>query len=472
MRLLPRSLFGRTLLVLAAGLLLVQVSSLILNLLDRGGSVYQLAAAQMAARIAQAARILNRVPPAERGVVLAEIGGPQLEATLSEQPIVVIRGYTEHDRYEAAFAAMLQRRLGASWPVSVDIAPHPRGHLNLGEEPGGTAFELWITRYFYYLRPQSFSLLVQVGLQDGSVVVFDATIPQEPLGRMKTLALRLLLIVAACFVLAGVLVYMMTHSLQRLARDADALGENPERPALPESGPSEVLPVIAAFNRMRARMHAHLGERTRMLGAISHDLKSPIMRLRLRSEMCPDGEMRSKMQSDLNEMDAMIGATLDFFRDLDPEPERRPLDINALVESVCEDRREVGQAVAMRGAARTLYEGDVQALRRCLENLVENAIAYGGNAEIEIDDADERLRIAVRDHGPGIPEAELERVFEPYFRLEASRNRRSGGTGLGLSIARNIARRHGGDIVLRNAPGGGGLIAALELPRRHGARGA
>jgi signal transduction histidine kinase len=472
MRFLPRSLFGRTLLVLAAGLLVVELASVILNLMDRGGSVYQLAAGQMAARIAQAARILNRLPAAKRRAILAELGDRQLQVALSARRLAVIPGYEEQDRYENAFAAMLHRRLGASWPVSVEITPHPPGQLPVAEEGAMTALEMWITRYFYYLRPQSFSVVVQVGLEDGSVAVFDATIPQEPLGRLKTLALRLLLIVAACFALAAVLVYMMTQSLQRLARDADTLGENPERPALPESGPSEVLPVIAAFNRMRARMHAQLRERTGMLGAISHDLKTPIMRLRLRSEMCPDGDMRSKMQGDLNEMDAMIGATLDFFRDLDPEPERRPLDVNALVESVCEDHREVGQAVAMRGAATTLYEGDVQALRRCLENLVENAIAYGGNAEIEIDDAADRLRIAVRDHGSGIPEAELERVFEPYYRLESSRNRRSGGTGLGLSIARNIARRHGGDIVLRNAPGGGGLIAALELPRRHGARGA
>ena len=118
----------------------------------------------------------------------------------------------------------------------------------------------------------------------------------------------------------------------------------------------------------------------------------------------------------------------------------------------------------MRGAAQAPYRADPQALRRCLENLIENALRYGGSAEIEVSDTPQRLRIAVRDRGPGIPPAELERVFEPFYRLDASRNMDSGGTGLGLSIARNIARWHGGDVTLRNAPGGG-LIAALVLPR-------
>jgi protein-histidine pros-kinase len=170
------------------------------------------------------------------------------------------------------------------------------------------------------------------------------------------------------------------------------------------------------------------------------------------------------MQRDLDEMESMVSSTLEFFRDLGAEPRRRPIDVGALVDSVAEDRRDVGQPLNVHGAALAPYPGHPQALRRCLENLVENALRYGGSAAIEIDDTPERLRIAVRDHGPGIPEAELQRVLEPYYRLDSSRNLDTAGIGLGLSIARNIARWHGGDIDLANATDGG-LIAVIVLPR-------
>jgi signal transduction histidine kinase len=205
-------------------------------------------------------------------------------------------------------------------------------------------------------------------------------------------------------------------------------------------------------------------ERSRLLTAISHDLKTPITRLRLRAEMLPDAEIRGKMLRDLDEMQTMVGTTLEFFRTTGKDAQRQPLDVGALIESVCEDRREAGQALSVRGAALGPYRADPQALRRCLENLVENAVRYGAGADIEVIDSPQRLRIAVSDRGPGIPEAELERVFEPFYRLDASRNMDSGGTGLGLSIAREIARWHGGDVTLRNASGGG-LIAELALPR-------
>jgi len=215
---------------------------------------------------------------------------------------------------------------------------------------------------------------------------------------------------------------------------------------------------------MQQRVRDYLVERGRLLTAISHDLKTPITRLRLRAEMLSDGEIRAKMLRDLEEMQTMVGTTLDFFRTTGSNPQRQPVDIGALIESICEDRRESGPALSVRGAAQAPFRADPQALRRCLENLIENALRYGGSAEIEVTDSSDRLRIAVIDRGPGIPESELERVFEPFYRLDASRNMDSGGTGLGLSIARNIARWHGGEVTLSNASGGG-LVAAVVLPR-------
>ncbi len=464
MRLVPASLFGRTLLVLAVGLLLAQAASVVLNLFDRGSSVYRLAAIQIAARIAQNARILNRLPAAERPKVIESVDGRHLRVYLSEQTVPVSRGFEEHDRYENAFRELLLRQIGVSWPVNVEITSQPRVPNVPGEGSVATPFEIWLARYFYYLFPDTFSIVAQVRLEDGSVAVFSAIVPQEPLSRLESLVPQLLLLVGVCFALAGLLVYMTTRSLDRLAQAADAIGSSPDGAPTEESGPSEIRRVIGAFNRMQQRVRDHLQERTRLLGAISHDLKTPITRLRLRTEMLADSEVGAKMQRDLDEMEAMVGSTLEFFRDLGAEPQRRPIDVGALVESVVEDRRDVGQTLEVRGAARTPYPGHPQALRRCLENLIENAVRYAGSAAIELDDTAERLRIAVRDQGPGIPEAELQRVFEPYYRLEYSRNPASGGVGLGLSIARNIARWHGGDVELSNASGGG-LSAAIVLPR-------
>jgi signal transduction histidine kinase len=266
-------------------------------------------------------------------------------------------------------------------------------------------------------------------------------------------------------VLGAVAVRAITRSLERLARAAEQVGSDPEGSPLPEHGPSEVRSVIHAFNRMRLDLRSYLLERARMLGAISHDLQTPITRLRLRAEMIRDTETRAKFVRDLDEMEAMAGSALEFFKTLGNEPQRHPLDVSALVGSLCEDWFETGRDVTVEGHPHTPYNSHPQALRRCIDNLVENALRYGQRARITIEDDDAALRISVRDDGPGIPEQDLERVFEPFFRLEQSRNRDSGGTGLGLAIARNIARWHGGDIHLRNAPDGKGLIAELVLPR-------
>jgi signal transduction histidine kinase len=465
MPLLPASLFGRTLLVLAAGLVLAQLGSMAIHLFDRGSSVYRLASLQIATRIAQTARILNRLPAGEREKVVQEISGPHLRLALSERPVVVASGFTEHDPYEQQFTESLQRQIGARWPIRVDVNPQPRPRRFSTDGAAAGSFELWMARHFYFLLPDPFSIVVQVGLEDGTIAIFDVNVPQEALSRLESLVPLLLLLLLLCFALAGFLVRMTTRSLDRLARAADAIGEEPGSAPLVESGPSEIRRVIAAFNRMQERVRRYVVERGRLLSAISHDLKTPITRLRLRAEMLSDAQLRGKMLRDLAEMQTMVATTLDFFSSVGKDLPRQPVDVGALIDSMCEDRRESGQTLSVRGAPLRPYRADPQALRRCLDNLIENAVRYGSCADIEIADSPERLRIAIRDGGPGIPNQELERVFEPFYRLDGSRNMDSGGTGLGLSIARSIARWHGGDVRLSNSEGGRGLVAELALPR-------
>ncbi|MDE2139834.1 MAG: hypothetical protein KGJ17_04935 [Gammaproteobacteria bacterium] len=226
----------------------------------------------------------------------------------------------------------------------------------------------------------------------------------------------------------------------------------------------EVRHAARAFNEMQTRLVGYIEDRTRLLTAVSHDLKTPITRLRLRAELLEDEKLKAKFIHDLYDMEHMTNATLDFLRGLDVSETPQALDLMALVESVQADAEETGQAVTLSWRVHGAFAGRPQALRRCLENLVSNAVRYGQRAEIGVRDDGGTLTIRVRDAGPGIPEDQLEKVFEPYYRLDDSRSREHGGNGLGLGIARNIAVLHGGTLTLHNHPQGG-LEAVLKLPR-------
>jgi signal transduction histidine kinase len=215
---------------------------------------------------------------------------------------------------------------------------------------------------------------------------------------------------------------------------------------------------------MQARLAGYIRDRTRVLAAMSHDLKTPITRLRLRAELLGDPLMREKFTRDLDEMESMVGATLDFLRGQESGEPAQPVDVMALLESLQADLRETGGTMEIGGTAIRPYPGAPQALKRCLANLVENAVKYGRSARVTVDDSATHLVIRVQDDGPGLPPAELEKVFDPFYRVEGSRSRDTGGTGLGLTIARGIAEAHGGRLSLRNREEGG-LEAKLELPR-------
>jgi signal transduction histidine kinase len=255
-----------------------------------------------------------------------------------------------------------------------------------------------------------------------------------------------------------------TRPLKALADAADELGRNINRPPLEESGPTEVVRAAHAFNAMQARLTAYIRERTSVLAAMSHDLKTPVTRLRLRAELLKDPELKVRFTRDLEEMEAMVGATLDFLRGFEAGESSKPVDMMALLESLQADMVEMRSLVSIEGRSIKPFPGKPTALKRCLGNLLDNAIKYGRSASVKVDDNDDRLEIRILDEGPGIPQSEIERAFEPFYRLDASRSRETGGTGLGLAIARGIAEGHGGRLTLENRAEGG-LEARLTLPR-------
>jgi signal transduction histidine kinase len=265
-------------------------------------------------------------------------------------------------------------------------------------------------------------------------------------------------------VLSVVAVRWVTRPLDRLASAAEALGRDINRPPLTEGGPQEVRRAARAFNSMQERLSRYIRTRTGILAAMSHDLKTPITRLRLRAELLEQAEVRDKFVRDLADMERLVGTTLDYMRGLDDREPLQAIDVPALLAALQADAEDMGHAVRVIGSTAAPFYGKPQGLRRCLQNLLDNALRYAGEVELELRDSAPALTLYVRDRGPGIPEDQLERVFEPFYRLESSRNPATGGSGLGLSIARNLAQSMGGDVTLRNRPGGG-LEAGVTLPR-------
>lgn len=302
-------------------------------------------------------------------------------------------------------------------------------------------------------------------LSDGSPVTvemrdFGPRHRPGPLGRF--LAQMAIFGLALIFLAAGV-AYRVTRPLRTLASAALSLGRNIDQSPLPEAGPTEVRHASRAFNRMQTLIQRHVEERTGILAAITHDLQTPLTRMRLRLETAPADALRDKLMQDLEQMKLMVREGLDLARSLDASSPSQVLSIDSLVYSVCEDQAEAGDEVRCSGESGATVLGRPMDLRRCLTNLISNGAKYGGATDVSLALEEKEIAIRVRDHGPGIPEDQLERVLDPFVRLESSRSRETGGTGLGLAIARNIARAHGGQLTLRNLSEGG-LEACVRLP--------
>jgi signal transduction histidine kinase len=467
MRLVPRSLFGRMVLVLLAGLVAAQALSLAIHWHERGELLYRASGLQSAQRIADIVKLLDSLAPAERRRIAALFAAPPLVVSLDIVPAQAGEGPDESA--QAAFLrTMLRRLLGDDRSVAVSggrIVEYetPRGRPGAG--PGAMGMGMGRGPGMRGPMEPEQAFFVQVRLKDGAWVAFDTRRPAQTASWPYRLMLSIAILLGAVIALTLLAARWVTRPLATLANAAEELGKDINRPPLPEQGPQEVARAARAFNRMQSRLAGYIRERTRVLAAMSHDLKTPITRMRLRAELLEDGEVKTKFSSDLEEMESMVGATLDFMRGLETDERAQPVDMGALLESLQEDAQETGGQVAIEGSAGAPYVGRPQALKRCLRNLIENAVKYGKSAAIRVEDGAERLTIRIRDQGPGIPEHELERVFEPFHRLEGSRGRDTGGTGLGLTIARSVAQVHGGSLGLRNVELGG-LEAVLVLPRR------
>ncbi len=288
-----------------------------------------------------------------------------------------------------------------------------------------------------------------------------------PRGLLSPWQVRILIALGISLLLLAPLVWFMARRLTRpirvFAEAAERLGADPDAEPMVASGPTEVRTAIHAFNDMQAALRDHMRRRSQTVAAIAHDLRTPLTRLRFRAEQAPDS-VRDRMAADIEEMDALIATAMAYVRGEVAPDRSEPFDLAELAADCAAGFSETGASVTFRGISPLPVVADPAALRRALANLIANAVTFGGGARVDATSLDGTAVITVEDDGPGLPESELEAVFEPFYRGERSRNRETGGAGLGLSVARQAARAHGGDVVLQTRPGGG-LTARLTLPQ-------
>jgi len=406
MRLLPRSLFSRLVIVLLAGLIVAQLVSFAVHMHERGELLLRASGIQSAQRVADIVKLLDPLNPEERRRIVKVLSAPPLLISLDRGPLAVRDEDRENSARAAMFGTMVRRFLADGRPVEVTVteaAPFPPQDPRGPGGAGKAGMHMPFGPAMHATAQPGLAFLSQVRLQDGTLVTFDARQPLETVSWPYRVLLSLAVLLGAVIALSLLAVRWTTRPLNALADAAEDLGRNIERPPLAETGPIEVARAARAFNTMQSRLTAYIRERTALLAAMSHDLKTPITRLRLRTELLADAGLREKFSRDLEEMETLVKATLDFLRGFEGGETPKPVDMMALLESLQADLSEMGGQMRLEGRTIKPYNGKPAALKRCLANLLDNAIKYGTSATLKVDDDERRLEIRIQDEGPWDP---------------------------------------------------------------------
>jgi signal transduction histidine kinase len=450
-RLLPRSLVGRLGLLLVVTLVVVQAMAIAIFMSETSRVGRAISRTREVDRTATLVRVINAAPASSRNDIIQAFGTPLHRYWTSDTPLVANTALGEQEQLIARrLQRMTQNR--AHDPRIALVERSPDSEDGLAADPQA--------------RPQALDISVQ--LADGSWLnaVAPLRLPTIPEANVRWLYM-LAASVAAVVVVVVIAVRWITRPLTALAEAADRVGRGELVEPLAVTGPFEIVRTVKAFNVMQQRLSRFMSDRLTMLAAISHDLRTPMTAARLRAEMIDDAEVKDAIVRSLTQMQYITETTLSFARDETVSEEPRAIDLASLVEAVADDLAATGQHIAIAGHDHVPYRCRPALLRRALTNLMSNAVKYGKRAQITLRLTNEHARILIDDEGPGLPQDQLERVFEPFVRADQSRSSATGGIGLGLSIARTIIRAHGGEVTLANRPGG--LRAEVVLPReRHG----
>jgi len=427
---LPQSLASRLALILLVGLVLAYGLSFSSQFYERYQTGRNVMLNNLSTDVSTAVALLDRLPAEERASWLPLVARGNYRYLL-DQPIT---GEPMDMQQPPAAALTIAQTVAKRFEPVFQTMPGKRPHFQ-----------------------------VHMTLSDGKLLTLDVTPGGIPIAQWLPVVLILqLLVLLGCIWLA---VHMAIRPLTRLAQAVDKLDPDTPSPDLDEKGPSEVVYAARAFNTLQNRIAVFLKERMQLLAAISHDLQTPITRMKLRVEQMDGSLEKDKLWNDLSEMQHLVREGVAYARSMDSaaEPECR-IDLDAFLDSLVCDYQDSGQAVSLNGSTAAVINTRPHALRRILTNLTDNALKFGGSAELKVQNTGSGVQLQVLDHGPGIPEAELEHVLQPFYRVESSRNRETGGTGLGLAIAQQLSQALGGRLSLNNRSEGG-LCVTVELPR-------
>jgi signal transduction histidine kinase len=461
-RFFPRSLFGQTLLILLAGLILSHAVGSWIYTADREQAVRTVGGFAAAQRIANLTRLVQDAPRDWRQRIVSALSDQTFRVALSDKALAA-GGDGDAPVAEAIrnyLADQLALESARQPVVSVTLAqgaPFDHPHVMMG--PG---WKMGM-RMMHGDGPYR-SLAVAVPLAGGGWLNFATALPEAGSTPSRQLLISMAMMAVIILGVSIWAVRRVTAPLSSLALAAERLGRDVTAAPLPETGTIETRRASRAFNDMQSRLRNLIENRTRMLAAISHDLRTPLTLLRLRADSVDNSQERDKMLATIAEMDAMIGEILQFARDEALDEALRPTDVTALVQSVADDMTDAGLAVTMGSTAPLIRDSRPVALKRAIRNLLDNAIKHGKTARVDVRATPAAIETVIDDDGPGIPEQDLARVFEPFYRVEGSRNQETGGVGLGLAIARSIVEAHGGTLTLANRPEGG-LRVTLTLPK-------
>ncbi|MEG3637636.1 ATP-binding protein [Magnetococcus sp. PR-3] len=469
--LIPKSLAGQLILILVSGVTLALVSSSAIHLYDRNEAIVTMEGLQAAQRIASIVQVMDPLSQPERARI----------TKILETPLQFVRFYnqekepTDHIETDAR-ARHLKKLVGpllaGQHAVRIEVLseeyPDNRTmHMMMGgmNSMRGNLHQ-GMQDHHHALFAQGFSYIARIQLRDGKWLEYHNHLPEEAFKWPWHLLWSILILIFTVTALSFLAVRLVTRPLATLASAARSLGHDLRGSPIARSGTQEVKEVISAFNAMQARILQHIQERSSMLAAISHDLHTPLTRMRLRVEMLKDERLRDALLHNLTEMEGMTESTMDYIQGTEGMEEVRQTDIPSLLDGLADSWQELGHDVQVNCDEIGAFPLMGKSFRRALSNLIQNAVKYGQHASMKATMHGERLRISISDKGPGIPEEEMESVLRPFKRLDTSRNSKTGGSGLGLSIADSIIRAHGGDLHMRNRPEGGlEIIVTIEKER-------
>ncbi len=457
MSLLPRSVGGQLLALLLLALVVTQGLSLVLLTDERNRAVRAAIGLEAAGRAANVALLLEEAPEGLHASILRSADSPLVWFQLGKAPVALQDGADAKP-----FVSQIRTILGApDRQIRADVHALSPSRLPSVEDMPRRMRPMHEAMMAGRTEPVELTLSIE--LTSGEWLNVQTLFHRPGPQWSPPDILPLLLMALAIALVAWVTARRLVGPVRALAAGADRLGRGLDADPLPVSGPMEVRETTEAFNRMQARLTRFVADRTDMLAALGHDLRSPLTAMRLRLEMLDEGEDSQRLKALVEEMQEMVEATLEFARGVARSEPAVEVDLAGVLSNLVEDA-SAGEGKAVMAPARPVFVTVRQtALKRALRNLIDNAIRYGDKAHVALAASSGTAIVTIADEGPGLPEDQLDKVFEPFVRLEGSRSRETGGVGLGLAIARTIVQAHGGEIVLRNRSEGG-LEAMVRLP--------